>query len=321
MRIGFIGVGGIAQGHLRNLEAMEDVRIAAVCDLDPERLRQAAERYGAAAYTDFDELLASERLDGVYVCIPPFAHPAPERAAIERGIPVFIEKPVGLDLDAARRVLDLCKQKDALTAVGYQWRYTGGIDRVLERVAQEPVGMVLGFRMGSLPATPWWRVKAKSGGQEVEQTTHQFDLARYLAGEVEEVYAAQACRLLGDVPGFATHDVGAVTLKFKSGAVGNFASTCALGKTYRLGLTLVLKGLAIEIDKEGVHFVASRGAEEHIPAGSPNFEADRAFIHAIRTGDRSQIRCDYEEGVKTLALTLAVNESAERGVPVAPAAV
>ncbi len=93
-RVGFIGAGIIANRHIGNLLAFEDVHVVAVTDLQVERARVAAARCGATAYTDYAEMLARERLDAVYVCVPPFAHGAPEDAAIERGLPFFVEKPL-----------------------------------------------------------------------------------------------------------------------------------------------------------------------------------------------------------------------------------
>jgi myo-inositol 2-dehydrogenase / D-chiro-inositol 1-dehydrogenase len=68
----------------------------------------------------------------------------------------------------------------------------------------------------------------QSGGQFVEQTTHIFDLARYLAGDVAEVYANAAVRLLGEVESFNVTDVGAANLKFAGGAIGTIHNTCLL---------------------------------------------------------------------------------------------
>ena len=68
----------------------------------------------------------------------------------------------------------------------------------------------------------------QSGGQLVEQTTHQVDLMRYLAGEIVEVHARYANRVLGDVPNLDIPDVQVVNLQFASGAVGSLTTSCAL---------------------------------------------------------------------------------------------
>ena len=103
-KIGFIGAGGIAHRHFGVLEQFEDVVIAAVTDVDGGRAEAAAARFGARAYTDFAAMLADCSLDAVYVCVPPFAHGAPERAVIAAGLPFFVEKPVAIDLATALEI-------------------------------------------------------------------------------------------------------------------------------------------------------------------------------------------------------------------------
>src|SRR6476646_344535 len=90
------------------------------------------------------------------------------------------------------------------------------------------IAMVTSHRWGGLPQTPWWRVMGQSGGQLVEQTPHQVDLMRYLAGEIVEVHARYATRVLGDVPNLDIPDVQVVNLQFASGAVGSLTTSCAL---------------------------------------------------------------------------------------------
>ena len=84
-RIGFIGVGGIAQRHLGVLEQFGDVELAGFADPDFDRAVQAAARFGAKAFDSANALLDDANLDAVYICIPPFAHGEAERAVIARG--------------------------------------------------------------------------------------------------------------------------------------------------------------------------------------------------------------------------------------------
>ena len=78
----------------------------------------------------------------------------------------------------------------------------------------------MGYWMGGFPGVLWWRRMEQSGGQMVEQTTHIFDLARYLCGEVQEVYAVYANRGQKQIPEYNIYDVGTATLRFASGVVG-----------------------------------------------------------------------------------------------------
>src|SRR4051794_24493351 len=72
--LGFVGTGGIARHHLEQLAGLEGVRIGAVCDVVEERARATAEKFGGTVYGDYARMLENEKLDGLYVCVPPAMH-------------------------------------------------------------------------------------------------------------------------------------------------------------------------------------------------------------------------------------------------------
>jgi len=155
----------------------------------------------------------------------------------------------------------------------------------------------------------------ESGGQMVEQTTHIFDLARYLCGDITEVYAAASNRDSRDIPGFDIHDVGTAVVKFANGVVGTVSNTCLLGMPYTVGLHIVARDLVVEV--HGDIKIIEPGHTETFTGGvNAILEENRAFIEAVRSGDASGIRSTYPDAVKTLAVTLACNESARTGLPV-----
>src|SRR4030095_3131914 len=92
VRIGMVGAGAVAARPVRTLLAMDGVEVPAVADPALDRAKELAAEAGAAAYPNHMELLASERLDAVYICVPPFAHGAPELAVIDAGLPMFVAK-------------------------------------------------------------------------------------------------------------------------------------------------------------------------------------------------------------------------------------
>src|SRR4051794_20219317 len=99
-RVGLIGAGGVAQRHARVLSGLPDVQLAGVTDVLPAAAERLAGQYGARAVPDVDALLA-EGIDAAYVCVPPFAHGPAERAVIAAGLPLFVEKPIAIDMDVA----------------------------------------------------------------------------------------------------------------------------------------------------------------------------------------------------------------------------
>ena len=316
VRVAFIGAGGIANAHMRELSRLDDAKMVAFQDVDRARADKAASEYGGKAYADYRQMLDAERPDAVYICVPPNGHVGQEEELASRGTPFFVEKPIANTLAKAQQIEQAVAQAGLLTSVGYHWRYSSYTDLAMERLAGQTIGMVLGYWMGGMPGVFWWRRMDMSGGQLVEQTTHIVDVARYLCGDIVEVYAAMATRALNDVEDFTVTDVGTFTAKFANGAVGTISNTCLLkGFGYTVELHVVTPDLVVEI---GPQFRAiSAGREEIVrtPSNAMSVE-DAVFIEAVKTGDGSAIRSPYADAVKTLAVTLAANESAASGKPV-----
>jgi myo-inositol 2-dehydrogenase / D-chiro-inositol 1-dehydrogenase len=315
VRVGFIGCGGIAQGHLRALHGHPHARVAAVCDVNPEAAERAAERFQAEPYTDYRAMLQRDDLNAAYLCVPPFAHGEMDLAVIERGLPFLVQKPVALDRATAREIAAAVKARGLITCVGYQLRYSGSTDAAREALAGHTIGLANGYYWcGSGRSSGHWLVqRAKSGGQVVEQATHTLDMLRYLVGEVRTVYALQAQRVLKEID---CPDVNALALGFENGAVGTFTATWMLHSS-DWSLANVCD---ITFDESRLHWTpggltTTRGGETR-EENRPDASIDAAFVEAVRTGDRSLILSDYEDAVRTLALTLAADESARTGGPV-----
>ena len=184
-----VGAGAVAARHVRTLLAMDGVELAAVADPALERAKELAAEAGAPAYPNHMELLAAERLDAVYICVPPFAHGAPELAVIDAGLPMFVEKPVAIDQETAAGIAARLAGRPLVTCTGYHWRWLDIFDRAAELLADRPARLVQCSWLDKVPPPPWWLRRDGSGGQTIEQTTHVLDTARGLAGEVTEVHA------------------------------------------------------------------------------------------------------------------------------------
>ncbi len=319
VRIGFIGCGGIAGLHMNNLSRLEGVELKAFCDVDEDRARSCADRFSGRFYTDHKKMIENEELDAVYVCIPPAAHTDQEILVAQKGWALFVEKPVARDLDTARRVRDEIQKAGIINAVGYHFRYMDGTDLMKDRLDGKTIGMALGYWMGGLPGVPWWRRLDLSGGQLVEQTTHIFDLARYLVGEIVRVCGATALRFLHQMPDLDVPDVGAVVVWFDNGAIGMIANTCLLPMGYTTGLHIITPDLIAELSWGGVKFIHP-GRQEEIRHRRDGHQYETAvFVEAVRTGNQTIIRSDYADAVRTLAATLAAVQSADKGgVPIVP---
>lgn len=317
LRVACVGTGFIAGKHLEALASMDDVEIVAVADTQPERAEQVATRYDARHYGDGLALLQAEELDAVWLCVPPFAHGPLETAAVSRRLPFFVEKPLALDMPTAQGIADQLAGSGLTTAVGYHWRHLDVVERALELLAETPAQLVTGFWWDKTPHVPWWPQRSYSGGQVLEQTTHIFDLARHLAGEVETVTAAERAAPLGveDVPLAASS-----LLRFVSGAVGSISSARVLDGRHRVALHLVAEGRVLEISERGLADhelrVATRDGTEVLHSETDPIAAeDREFIEVL-LGRVARTRVPYQEALRTHALACAADRSARERTPV-----
>ncbi|WP_258168980.1 Gfo/Idh/MocA family oxidoreductase, partial [Paenibacillus sp. AR247] len=150
--------------------------------------------------------------------------------------------------------------------------------------------------------------------------THMVDMLRYTAGEVEEVYALYGDRVKrSQVDGVEVADVGTVTLRLASGVVANISNTCVLpegGGLSQTGLTYYTDRGIVDWNPQRLQLAAPGVTTEYTEQGSPYVRETEAFLHALRTGDRSRILSSYEDACRTQAVTCAALASASTGKPV-----
>ena len=320
LRVACIGSGFIAGRHLSALARFPDVEIVAVADAVPERAQRMASLYGGRPYEDGMELLESEELDALWLCVPPFAHGPYEASAIDRRLPFFVEKPLGLDVATAVGLAERVRAQGLLTAVGYHWRYLEVVERAAERLRGAPPRLVTGHWLDKTPAAPWWCRRRLSGGQTLEQATHVFDVLRVLVGEVETVQAVEATTSREAFPDADIATASTTTIRFASGAIGTVSSTCLLDWRHSVGVRLMGQGLVVEIseralDDHEVRIVTQDGEQSERSDQDPIAREDREFIDAVK-GEVDSVRVPYAEALRTHALTVAVDRSARDGAPV-----
>ena len=182
VKIGFIGAGGIANAHLNNLARMKDVEITALCDIVKEKAETAAQKFGGRVYLDYRRMLDREKLDALYICVPPFAHQDQEILACQKKIPFFVEKPVALSLEKAQKIEAQVKKSGVITSVGYVLRYMDIVKRTAQILSGRSPGLITGSYYGEVPGADWLIKKDRGGGQLVEQATHIVNLMLFFGG-------------------------------------------------------------------------------------------------------------------------------------------
>jgi predicted dehydrogenase len=316
VRVAVVGVGGIAAEHLKNVQENEEAVLVAVCDIVKASVEKAAQQYNVVPYTDFDAMLENEEIDALFLCVPPFAHGEMEEKAAARGIHLFVEKPVGLDMETVERKAKAIQDAGVIAGTGYCLRYLDTVAKAREYLQGKTIAMVRAHRFGSLVTVPWWREMAKSGGQLIEQTTHNLDLLLYLAGDVDKVSADMALRVMEDVPGIDIPDVYSVNLRFASGAVGHLDTSFVEQPDGRSSLEVIGRGFRVTLDGTALTIMEKDKTVTHKSRVNFYKEQDDAFIHAVLTKDASVILAPYAEAARTLQVSLAAHQSSDSGTSV-----
>ncbi|HKK19062.1 MAG TPA: Gfo/Idh/MocA family oxidoreductase [Opitutales bacterium] len=325
MKLGIIGTGWVTEKHLAALEKIETAEVVAIAGRNQARARELARPFGAKTYENYLPMLERESLDAVFILLPPHLHGDLERACAEHVGAVLIEKPVTTSLEQAREIDDTFKRAGTLVSVGYQNRYRESVQQARACFTENTPGiMANGWWIEQMPPPPWWRRMEESGGQFVEQCTHLVDLSRYLMGEITEVSAYRTGGFMTEVPDLSVDDGMVVNVRYASGGLGSFCTGCfPLGGHSRSGICLNLSTRKNRVVFETWDFAgkihSGDGEIAELPATEDAFLVqNRAFLDAVADKDCGKILSDYEDAMRTLAATLAANESAREanGAPV-----
>jgi predicted dehydrogenase len=318
VHIGFIGAGRMADLHAGHLQHIPGVRIVAAADTNVATAHAFAAKWGGMAYTGYQELLAGARLDAVYICTPTPAHSAIGMACVEAGVALFVEKPLDLDLRAARHFVEAAEARGLMAMTAFQWRYTEAYRRAEELIGEEPIALVNMRWYWTRPPIRWMWNREIAGGQVVDQSIHLLDVGRGLAGDVATVYAAYNTQQVNFEPEFRNWDAYALTLRYKRGAVGTSASTYALFPEIQKqpSVDFALRDCMVRITDRGISLFKPDGVQEWTNSEPLHRPVNRAFITAVRTRDPRHIRTPLRAGLLSTALALAANHSAAAGQPV-----
>ena len=315
LRIGLIGAGRMGSRHAELLRQEPNVQVVAACDLVLERAQAVATTWDGQAYTRYTEMLEREELDAVYVCTPTYNHAEIALACVERGLPLFLEKPVDLDLKAAGRLLQAVEERNLLASVALHWRYTRGYEAAAWAMEGRPVSLVNLRWYWTRPPAGWMWDRQRAGGQIVDQNTHLIDLAQALVGDITHVHAFYNEKLTNLDQGFDNWDSYAVSFRFRNGAVGLCAGTYSLFPEIQAGPTadFALRDELLRVTDRGAARFTADGVDEWSNEGPFRLGVNRAFIRALRTGDHGLIRSTLRAGFRSTAVALAANHAAQTG--------
>lgn len=191
MRVGVIGLGSMGRIHARILDDMRDVELVGVADPLPDVLNAVVHDTHIAGFSRADQLLALE-LDAVSVCVPTLAHMEVGLQAIERGVPVLIEKPLARTVEEGEALLQASERSGVPVMVGHVERFNPVTWRIKEALGQDEVISIQLVRVG--PFQP----RIQDVGVITDLASHDIDLIRFITNsEFDEVHAVSSQSLVG----------------------------------------------------------------------------------------------------------------------------
>ena len=332
VRLALIGYGQWGQNYVRTFRDMDGCRVTAVCDANPDRLRDAERRLpGVRTTTEIPELLESAEVDAVVVATEATRHHAAAEAVLLAGKDCLVEKPMTTDPADARRLRDLAHARGRILMVGHIFRYNPAIN-VVQR-------LLLNGSLGELEYLYFTRTNLGPIRSDInvawDLMTHDVSILLHFVHQTPAWVSAQGASYLR--PG--CEDVGFATLSFQSGLIANIRASWLDPRKVR-EITLVGTSRMVVVDdldatapvriydkgalrepaygSFGEFKLVTRTGDVTIPAvpsGEPLKLQCQAFLKSLQT--RKPPLADGDDGCRVVELVSAINASiAKQGAPV-----
>jgi myo-inositol 2-dehydrogenase / D-chiro-inositol 1-dehydrogenase len=223
INIAVIGTGRMGSVHVRNIARLiPEANLVAVCDIRLEVAQAVADECGIARVVqDYHDLLADPAIDAILIATTTSTHAAILKDVAAAHKNIFCEKPLALDLPSIDEALQAVKLAGVKLQVGFNRRFDASFQRVHEIVASGEIGRSCVLRITNRdPELPVMEFMRESGGMFLDMTIHDFDMARFQIGEVDEVYAFGGVLVAPELEAIHDIDTNIVTLRFANGTLG-----------------------------------------------------------------------------------------------------
>jgi predicted dehydrogenase len=325
LRIGLIGLGSMGRNHVRVVAGHPATHLAAVADTDAQAVASVTSQAGALGFTDPMAMIAEAELDGVIIAAPTTLHGPLAQAAIARGLPILVEKPLAATDADARAIVAAGRQAGVPVQVGHVERYNPAVLRLGELLRAgwlTTIYAIVSRRAGPFPA------RIRDVGVTIDLATHDTDMLCWIAGErPQHVYAELTQRK------HASHeDLLFGLLHFPSGTSGMLDVNWLTPAKRRQLIVIGEEGM-FELDylTQRLTFTKSDLANGSLISGyAPTFTGDvleidvetheplqaqlDAFVRTIRFGERPHV--DGEDGAWAVRIAEALLEAATTMTPV-----
>ena len=314
-----LGCGRIGRIHAGNLARHPRAKLVAVFDVASDAARQTATELGVKRAASLDELWADSEVAAVLIATPTDTHVPLIMAAVRAGKAVFCEKPIDVDLERARSCgRDIAPYRPRLM-MGFNRRFDPSFRALRERLHRGDIGRPeLVLITSRDPAPPPLAYIRSSGGLLRDMTIHDFDMARYLLGDIIQVHAFGANLVDPKIAKLGDIDTCTVSLRSKSGALLqiNNSRRCVYGYDQRIeafGATGQLRAgnqRATTVEYWGAERTSARDPvlnffiERYAEAYRAELDA---FIESV--AEPRSMSPDFSDGLEALRLAVAAEES------------
>lgn len=323
--VAFLGLGRMGETHLRNLTAISGIKVVAVADLILERAERGRAMTGAElALTDSAKAIEHPSVDAVVIVTPTGSHAELIERAVLAGKAVWSEKPIALNLAETQRVVELVRRQKAPVQLGFMRRFDPGYARAKAKIEAGELGKLETFRALSRDTyPPNLEFLRGSGGLFLDMSVHDLDLARFLVGEVEEVYAWGEVLIDDRFAQANDADTAVTLLRFKNGVLGVVETSrrSNWGYDIRTEVAGSIGKVVIEApQKTPLLFAKDFGSTfDHYENFPDRFEIGyrlelEAFFQALREGKTPSP--GPEDALETLRLAVATTKSWREKRPV-----
>ncbi|MFC1736156.1 Gfo/Idh/MocA family protein [Candidatus Hydrogenedentota bacterium] len=238
LELGILGIGNIGTNHARYLVSgqVPGARLAAICDLDGEKLSQAKETFSAAEdiayYDNIDTFLQNGALDGVIIATPHYFHPELAVKALKSNLHVLSEKPTGVHTQQVKELNDVANQSEKVFGVMFQWRGIDAYAKVKELLTNRALGELhrihmvhtIQFRTQAYYDSGGWRATwaGEGGGVLFNQAPHLLDIWYWFFGTPTRLRAF--CHF-GKYHDIEVEDDVTAYMEYENGATGIFIAS------------------------------------------------------------------------------------------------
>ena len=228
LKIAVIGTGLVGSFHAETFFRNPNSELIAVCDIDKEKVKKIANKFKCKAYNEFESLINTEKLDAISIATPEQIRIAPALLAIERGLKILLEKPLGRNLEDIENLVNKIKNHNKLISVNFILHEDPRYKLMKEKIKNKEIGEIVscyarrrGNRLGIEIYAPWTDLISST-------LIHDIQMAMSINNSKPERVFAEA--VIRECAKYNSHDAVMCLIKFVDGSIASFETSWVVPK-------------------------------------------------------------------------------------------